>query len=92
MDVLEDMAKLIEELDCVLWSVFFLVPIGRDKEKDMISPAQHEKVFHWLYRLSKMISYDIKTTPIAEIYQNSSVFQDPRNPDKYKGKCGVCEF
>ena len=22
----------------------------------------------------------------------SPVFQDLRNPDKYKGKCGVCEF
>lgn len=33
VDVLEEMAVLIEELECVLWSIFFLVPIGRGKEK-----------------------------------------------------------
>lgn len=38
VDALEEMAVLIEELECVLWSIFFLVPIGRGKEKDMISP------------------------------------------------------
>lgn len=34
----------------------------------------------------------IRATPIAENYRNSHVFQDLRNPDRYKGKCGVCEF
>ena len=171
LDVLEEMAKLVEKLDCVLWSVFFLVPTGRGKETDMISPVEHEKVFQWLYQLSKRISFDIKTTaaqhyrrvviqqkmrenkdsnqaihyqdalmkgktgqidglgrapkgvndgngfvfishigdvypsgllpikagnvrttPLADIYRNSPIFQDLRNPDKYKGKCGVCEF
>jgi AdoMet-dependent heme synthase len=61
-DCLEEMAKLIEELDCVLWSVFFLVPTGRGQEKDMITPAEHEKVFSWLYQLSKRVKFDIKTT------------------------------
>lgn len=61
-DYLEEMAKLIEELECVLWSVFFLVPTGRGQEKDMISPVEHEKVFNWLYQLSKRVSFDIKTT------------------------------
>lgn len=168
---LDEMAKLVEKLKCVLWSVFFLVPTGRGKESDMISPAEHEKVFRWLYETSKRVPFDIKTTagqhyrrvvlqakmrehqitgdgiryedvlmkgltgqvdglgrapkgvndgngfvfishigdvypsgllpvkagnvretPLAEIYRNSPVFQDLRNPDKYKGKCGVCEF
>lgn len=61
-DYLDEMAKLIEELDCVLWSVFFLVPTGRGQEKDMITPAEHEKVFIWLYDLSKKVKFDIKTT------------------------------
>ena len=34
----------------------------------------------------------VRTTPLADIYRNSPVFQDLRNPDKYKGKCEVCEF
>jgi AdoMet-dependent heme synthase len=61
-DYLEEMAKLIEDLNCVLWSVFFLVPTGRGQEKDMITPAEHEKVFAWLYQLSKRVKFDIKTT------------------------------
>ena len=168
------MASLIEKLDCVLWSVFFLVPTGRGLEKDMISPAEHEKVFLWLYQLSKRVSFDIKTTAaqhyrrvviqqkkremkqqmenegiqyldaltkrgltgsidglgrapkgvndgngfifishigdvypsgllpilvgnvreqhLADIYRESPVLQNLRNPDLYKGKCGVCEY
>jgi len=169
--VLEEMAKLVEELDCVLWSVFFLVPTGRGKDSDMISPVEHEQVFRWLYDLSKRVKFDIKTTaaqhyrrvviqskmretteketqikyadalmqgktgqfdglgrapkgvndgngfvfishigdvypsgllpikagniretPLAEIYRESPIFKNLRNPDMYKGKCGVCEF
>ncbi|WP_026585192.1 TIGR04053 family radical SAM/SPASM domain-containing protein [Bacillus sp. J33] len=172
IDYLEEMAKVIEKLKCVLWSVFFLVPTGRGQEKDMISPVEHEKVFTWLYELSKRVPFDIKTTaaqhyrrvviqqkikeskaqnediqylnaltqqgltgsidglgrapkgvndgngfvfishigdvypsgllpvkagnireqPLAEIYRESPIFKDLRNPDKYKGKCGQCEF
>lgn len=172
VDYLEEMAKLVEDLECVLWSVFFLVPTGRGQESDMISPVEHEKVFRWLHDLSKRVKFDIKTTaaqhyrrvfiqqkmreakgqvdeiryldalteqgltgsidglgrapkgvndgngfvfishigdvypsgllpikagnvreqPLAEIYRESPIFKDLRNPDKYKGKCGVCEF
>lgn len=172
IDYLDEMAKVVEDLKCVLWSVFFLVPTGRGQESDMISPVEHEKVFRWLYDLSKRVSFDIKTTaaqhyrrvviqqkmreardqeqeisylnaltaqgltgsidglgrapkgvndgngfvfishigdvypsgllpvkagnvretPLAEIYRESPIFQSLRNPDLYKGKCGVCEF
>lgn len=170
-EYLDEMAELVEKLQCVLWSVFFLVPTGRGQEKDMISPVEHEKVFIWLQELSKRVPFDIKTTaaqhyrrvfiqqkmkeekkkenisyldaltsqgltgsidglgrapkgvndgngfvfishigdvypsgllpikagnvreqPLAEIYRESPIFKDLRNPDKYKGKCGVCEF
>ncbi|WP_026566114.1 TIGR04053 family radical SAM/SPASM domain-containing protein [Bacillus sp. UNC41MFS5] len=172
IDYLDEMAKMVEDLGCVLWSVFFLVPTGRGQESDMISPVQHEKVFRWLYDLSKRVSFDIKTTeamhyrrvviqqkmreakettdeieylsaltekgltgsidglgrapkgvndgngfvfishigdvypsgllpvkagniretPLAEIYRESPIFKSLRNPDLFKGKCGVCEF
>jgi radical SAM protein len=172
-EYLDEMAEIVEKLGVVLWSVFFLVPTGRGKESDMISPAEHEKVLRWLYKLSKGVSFDIKTTaaqhyrrvviqnkirenkgksdrdhiyyedalmkgdtgkidglgrapkgvndgngfvfishvgdvypsgllpikagnvrqtPLAAIYRESEVFQNLRNPDKYKGKCGICEF
>jgi radical SAM protein len=172
IDQLEEMARMVEKLNCVLWSVFFLVPTGRGQEKDMISPAEHEKVFIWLYQLSQRVKFDIKTTagqhyrrvviqqkmreareqngeidyldamtrqgltgsidglgrapkgvndgngfvfishtgdvfpsgllpvkagnireqPLADIYRYSPIFTSLRNPDQYKGKCGVCEF
>ncbi|MBU9722079.1 MULTISPECIES: TIGR04053 family radical SAM/SPASM domain-containing protein [Bacillaceae] len=172
-DYLDEMAALVEELDCVLWSVFFLVPTGRGQEKDMITPAEHEKVFKWLYELSKKVNFDIKTTaaqhyrrvviqnkmrekanshegssihyqdalvngqtgqidglgrapkgvndgngfvfishigdvypsgllpikvgnvretPLPHIYRESPILKSLRDPDLYKGKCGVCEF
>lgn len=59
---LEKIAVLVESFGVVLWSVFFLVPTGRGQLEDMISPVQHERVFHWLYKLSQNVSYDIKTT------------------------------
>jgi len=61
-EYLNEMAKMVEELNCVLWSVFFLVPTGRGQVSDMISPVEHEKVLRWLYDLSKRVSFDIKTT------------------------------
>lgn len=172
IEYLDEMAKLIGDLDCVLWSVFFLVPTGRGQISDMISPVEHEKVFVWLYELSKRVKFDIKTTAaqhyrrvviqqkmkeakgqkgeiqyldaltqqgltgsidglgrapkgvndgngfvfishigdvypsgllpvkagnireqsLAEIYRESPIFKALRNPDQFKGKCGVCEF
>ncbi|NHM32717.1 TIGR04053 family radical SAM/SPASM domain-containing protein [Neobacillus terrae] len=170
-DHLEEMAQLVGELGAVMWYIFLLVPTGRGQMDDCISPAEHEKVFRWLYELSKTAPYDIKTTaaqhyrrvvlqqkarehliekgdinysdtmtmdqtrmmdglkrapkgvndgngfafvshigdvvpsgllpivagniretPLAEIYRESKVFKDLRQPDNYKGKCGVCEY
>ncbi len=170
-DHLEEMAKLVGELGAVMWYIFLLVPTGRGQMVACITPAQHEKVFRWLYQLSKTAPYDIKTTaaqhyrrvvlqekardhliekgdiryedsittdfasmhdglkrapksvndgngfafvshigdvmpsgllpivggnirdtPLAEIYRESKVFKDLRQPDNYKGKCGTCEY
>lgn len=170
-DSLEQMAELVEELGAVMWYIFLLVPTGRGQLDACLTPAEHEKVFLWLYELSKTSSYDIKTTaaqhfrrvvlqqkmkehriakgeihyedsitgthaeevdglkrapqgvndgngfifvshtgevmpsgllpivvgnvkekPLKEIYRESSVLKELRNPDLYKGKCGVCEY
>lgn len=42
------------------WSAFFLVPTGRGKAEDEISPAEYEGVMHFLYDCSKYVS--AKTT------------------------------
>lgn len=170
-DHLERMAELVGELGAVMWYIFLLVPTGRGQLDACISPAQHEKVFRWLYELSKTAPYDIKTTaaqhyrrvvlqqktrdhliekgeiryedsittdfasmhdglkrapkgvndgngfvfvshigdvmpsgllpivggnireePLASIYREAKVFKELRQPDNYKGKCGICEY
>lgn len=61
-DYLEEMAELVAKLKAVMWYIFLLVPTGRGQLDACISPAEHEKVFRWLYQLSKTAPYDIKTT------------------------------
>lgn len=55
-------AELLGTLDIALWSVFFLVPTGRGLRNDIVSAREHEEVFNQLYDLSKVMTYDIKTT------------------------------
>ncbi len=35
---------------------------------------------------------NVRTDGIAEVYRQSSIFQDLRDVDALKGKCGVCQF
>ncbi|WP_138417089.1 TIGR04053 family radical SAM/SPASM domain-containing protein [Aquibacillus sediminis] len=170
-DHLQQMADLVEELGAVMWYIFLLVPTGRGQLEACISPAEHEKVFTWLYELNKTSPFDIKTTAaqhyrrvvlqqkskeklitkgsieyqdtiptdhasmidginrapkavndgngfifishtgdvlpsgllpikvgnvrdtrLKTIYRESPILKKLRNPDLYKGKCGLCEF
>jgi radical SAM protein len=59
---LADMIALLESLDIVLWSVFFLVPTGRGQNIDLISAEEFEEVFEKLYETSKRVLFDIKST------------------------------
>ncbi|MBI4531057.1 MAG: TIGR04053 family radical SAM/SPASM domain-containing protein [Candidatus Latescibacteria bacterium] len=180
LSVLEEMPGFVERFGAVQWSVFFLVPMGRGKVDDVISPEDHERVFHWLYDLSRHVPFDIKSTAapqyrrvaiererqhrrngappgnrqatgersmvevaltgagfqytdglhrpvqgvndgkgfvfvshagevcpsgflplvagnvrvtsLSEIYRHAPLFQELRNPDLLKGKCGICEY
>lgn len=172
VSVLTEIAKLVEGFGAVQWSVFFLVPMGRGKREDMISAGDHERIFHWLYDLTKKVPFDIKVTAaqhyrriaitrerrkgtalhtddqgrylevagagfryadgiqrptqgvndgkglvfishtgdvypsgflpiragnvkeksVVDIYRDSPIFQDLRDPKKLKGKCGACDY
>ncbi len=35
---------------------------------------------------------NVREKPLKEIYRESPVLKQLRNPDLYKGKCGICEF
>jgi len=72
VNLLADMVPFIQEVGAVQWSVFFLVPTGRAQMQWMISPEEHERVFHWLYDLSKTAPFDIKATA-APMYRRVAI-------------------
>jgi radical SAM protein len=59
---LEPLIALMTRLDIALWSVFFIVPVGRARADDLTTAEEFEAVFHRLYDLSKGAPFDIKTT------------------------------
>jgi AdoMet-dependent heme synthase len=150
-------ADLLAAKAIAMWSVFFLVPVGRGVEEQRISPGEYEAVFARLWEHSRRQPYAVKTTeaphyrrfvlqhggdplagpdaahgrrrraplgigdgrgimfvshtgeifpagflPIAggrfprdsvvDVYQNHPVFRALRDPDGFKGRCGICEY
>jgi len=166
VNILPEMIPFIKEVGAVQWSVFFLVPTGRAMVEQMISPEEHERIFNWLYDLSKDAPFDIKGTAapmyrrvaierkraeaktgenvtfqgagfqyddglnrptkgvndgngflfishtgsiepsgflplsagnvrdddIVQVYRDHPIFKDLRDPNKLKGRCGICEY
>jgi radical SAM protein len=150
-------ADLLAAKGIAMWSVFFLVPVGRGVEEQRISLAEYEMVFEQLWNHARRQPFAVKTTeaphyrrfvlqhggdPLAgpdaahgrsrraplgigdgrgimfvshtgEIfpagflpihcgrfpqdsvigaYQNHPVFRALREPDEFKGRCGICEY
>ncbi|WP_254832700.1 TIGR04053 family radical SAM/SPASM domain-containing protein [Haloglomus salinum] len=52
----------VRELGAVLWSVFFLVPVGRGATLDSISPERAERVMDWLHDVNDEAPFAVKTT------------------------------
>lgn len=46
----------------MMWSVFFLVPVGRGLEEERITPPEYESVFEKLWRYAKEKPFAVKTT------------------------------
>ena len=59
---IDEIVALMEKLKITLWSVFFLVPMGRGKLDDLLSAEEFESVFAKIYSLSRTATFDIKTT------------------------------
>ena len=72
LDLLPAMVDFVRQVEAVQWSVFFLVPTGRAQIGQMISAEQHERLFHWLYDLSKDSPFDIKATA-APMYRRVAI-------------------
>ena len=56
------MAELFADQKIMMWSVFFLVPIGRGEREERITADEYEAVFEKLWLQSQRQDYGIKTT------------------------------
>jgi radical SAM protein len=62
IDDLPQIVDLLQDLGIVMWSVFFLVPTGRGKQADLVTPEAVEQLFGFLYDTSKKVPFAIRTT------------------------------
>ncbi len=62
VETLPEVRDLVAELGAVLWSIFFLVPVGRGRLLEGLSPGDAETVLEWLHETSKSAPFGIKTT------------------------------
>ncbi|MHC4176788.1 MAG: TIGR04053 family radical SAM/SPASM domain-containing protein [Planctomycetota bacterium] len=176
VDQVDAMAELLATQGIAMWSVFFLIPVGRGVEEERIKPQEYEEVFEQLWHHAQTKPYSVKTTeaphyrrfvlqrggdPLAgpqgkddsgatvgwpnralldepavapahraplgvgdgkgimfvghtgeiypagflplrcgrfpddsvvDVYQNHPTFRALRDPDGFKGRCGVCEY
>ena len=157
LDQLDTMADQFAGLGITLWSLFFLIPVGRGRAEPRLSPEQYEQAFATLHRLSQSQPFAIKTTEaphyrrytleqagalpavtaasrprhgppmtgvrdgngvmfvshvgqifpsgfmpitcgrfprdsVVDTYQHNALFKQLRDPDRFHGKCGVCEY
>lgn len=158
---IDTIAELLATYGIAMWSVFFLIPVGRGLQQERITPAEYELAFEKLWQHARSKPYGVKTTeaphyrryvlqqrgnPLAgpgghpdggthrghraplgvwdgrgvmfvsqngeiypagflplqcgrfpeqsvvDAYQNHPTFRALRDPDAFKGKCGICEY
>lgn len=61
-DRMEPLMDLVKQLDLVFWEVFFLVPMGRGKDVELMSAELFEKAFAKIYQFGKNVPFIIKVT------------------------------
>ncbi len=159
---IDAIAALLAGQGIMMWSVFFLVPVGRGVEEQRIESEEYEVAFERLWHHAQHRPYAVKTTEaphyrryvlqhggnplegpraatgsgpggrmhraplgvgdgkgimfvshtgeiypagflplvcgrfprdsVVDVYQNHPTFRALRDPDQFKGHCGICEF
>lgn len=59
---LDRLSVLLTEKQIVMWSFFFLVPVGRGQLADLLTGEEFEDVFAKMWELTKRVPFAIKTT------------------------------
>ncbi|MHB9078471.1 MAG: TIGR04053 family radical SAM/SPASM domain-containing protein [Pirellulaceae bacterium] len=80
---IDSLAEMLSGQGIVLWSVFFLVPVGRGEQLERISPQQYEEVFERLWHHAQRQPYGIKTTEAP--HYRRFVLQRRGDPQQYPG-------
>lgn len=62
LDDLPAVYEVLQDQGILRWSLFFLISVGRGTVLHEISPAQSERLMSWLYDLSRVAPFQIKTT------------------------------
>ncbi len=62
VDQLPAIRDRVREFGAVLWSVFFLVPVGRGRLLDPIAPERADAVMEWLAETADEEPFGVKTT------------------------------
>ena len=62
MAKLAEVAEIAKEVRTKMWSLFFLIVLGRAAEGDDLQAAEYERVFEYMYELSKTAPFGVKTT------------------------------
>lgn len=59
---IDQIAELLEHKGIAMWSVFFLVPVGRGVEEQRIEPEEYRWVFERLWTHAQTKPFSVKTT------------------------------
>jgi len=62
VDELPAIRRIVEDFEAVLWSVFFLVPVGRGRLLESVPPERAEAVMEWLADVQAESAFGVKTT------------------------------
>lgn len=58
---LEALPALLAELGVTVWSLFFLVPVGRGRFDDMLDASETERILEWLASLAAASPFQVRT-------------------------------
>ena len=62
LDDLPHVYELLKQRPLMRWSLFFLVSVGRGKMLNPITPEEAERCMEWVFDLSQVAPFDLKTT------------------------------
>ncbi len=81
VDQIEAMGETFGKLDIALWSVFFLIPVGRATEMNRLNAEQCEDAFVRLHAQSSQQPFMLKTTE-APHYRRYVIQNTPKSEQK----------